>query len=518
LFFFFFLSVDTVSWAPLFDAVPTSFDSSFSVDWVQRAPGMDDPLPTTPGTYISGTRSTVLQSPLDSLPAPTPVSVSFGAYIDDNGAVIWSDDIATGSPTGSDAGVNGGPIALDNLGNAFFTGTFSQSTLYVHGEMYNNTAPTTASTDIFVQKRDQTGTVIWTVTFGSDRDDSVTAVQWSDGGENGEVVLLGYFTGGSLLCGGFSLPNAGSSDTWDIFIVHISTAGSITSAQRFGGTNYDEPQSLAISQDGSVSFIGSFYDYQEPEVIISGPDFQLSSQVGSNFFWLHISSDSIIGNSYSFSDGSASLSAMTIDPTNANRLLLAGTIQGSITLDEVTASGDSGNAFLAHVDVNEGTFVDLTNFAASPIISMVVSCSHVFLTGTLGLTGASATFPPLSTINQPGGSYQSNYLVKLDATTFDGIWGQSVQSTQGCQMSSDTGGQHFALGCKVSSTDFIFNGNTATFSAPGEFLALFQDNAPAACIQPAEPITCDCPTHLGTTLNFVRSHLSSAAAAELLVS
>ncbi|MDH4338376.1 MAG: SBBP repeat-containing protein [Candidatus Krumholzibacteria bacterium] len=157
------------------------------------------------------------------------------------GTYLWSQ--AFGDP-GFESGIS---VATDASGNVFMTGYFDGTVNFGGGPLVS-----AGGYDIFVAKYGPDGTHLWSQGFGDFDDDMGYAVATD---ASGNVIVTGHFSevvdfgGGPLVSNGFS----------DIFVAKYSPTGTHLWSQAFGGTNFDDGNSVATDASGNVFVTGSFW-------------------------------------------------------------------------------------------------------------------------------------------------------------------------------------------------------------------------------------------------------------------
>jgi hypothetical protein len=167
---------------------------------------------------------------------------AFVAKVDATGAVSWFQSLG-----GTESALSAG-VAVDGSGNVYVTG-------YFWGTM-NSGVPqslvSAGSYDVFVAKLSTSGTVTWAKRFGGTSSDTSTGLA-VDGSGNAHVT--GSFSGTMNSGVPQSLVSAGSSD---VFVAKLDSAGAVTWAKRFGGTNSDQSLGIAVDSSGNAHVTGYF--------------------------------------------------------------------------------------------------------------------------------------------------------------------------------------------------------------------------------------------------------------------
>lgn len=156
-----------------------------------------------------------------------------------------------------DAGVEQGQLlAVDHLGNIYFTGNFTGKTDLDPGSgTANFTSASPSSSDIFLAKYDKDGKFIWGFTIGGINQDSPSDLKIDDAGD---IFLLGYF-GGTVNFNPKSTKTLRTSKGGsDAFLAKYNSDGILTWVDAFGGTGNDIPTSMFVDILGSVTVTGFF--------------------------------------------------------------------------------------------------------------------------------------------------------------------------------------------------------------------------------------------------------------------
>lgn len=161
--------------------------------------------------------------------------------------------VKTMGGTESDAGYS---IAVDGLGNVYTTGWF-QRTVDFDPNVGVFALNAKGSWDIFIQKLDARGSLVWAKAVGGIDGDQGYAIA-VDGSMN--VYTTGYFRG----VVDFD-PNAGISyltavESWDVFIQKLDANGSFLWAKSMGGIGGDIGYGIEVDDFGNVYSTGFFRD------------------------------------------------------------------------------------------------------------------------------------------------------------------------------------------------------------------------------------------------------------------
>ena len=145
-------------------------------------------------------------------------------------------------------------ILTDAINNTYTLGYFTN---YVDfdpspGDAFLN--PGTSSA-LFVQKMDSNGNYKWAKSFNA----SVTGYSQSGALDHlGNFYMIGYFNSAIDFGTGSGVTNLSSSGFEDAFIVKIYPSGKYASANKIGGSKYDNGYSLQMGSSGDMYATGSF--------------------------------------------------------------------------------------------------------------------------------------------------------------------------------------------------------------------------------------------------------------------
>ncbi|MEZ4771866.1 MAG: T9SS type A sorting domain-containing protein [Bacteroidia bacterium] len=168
--------------------------------------------------------------------------------LDDSGNFLWANAMGGNK---SDIGLS---VATDPSGDVFITGYFDGTGDFDPGAgVYNLTSA--GFIDIFVQKTDASGNLLWAVSIGGTGFEEGHAMA-TDG--LGNVFVTGYFEKTVDFdpgAGGFPLTTNGGAD---VYILKLDPAGSLLWATSFGSGSDDGGLSIATDLHGNVYTTGFF--------------------------------------------------------------------------------------------------------------------------------------------------------------------------------------------------------------------------------------------------------------------
>lgn len=189
----------------------------------------------------------------------------------ETGEVLWAKRIISNTP------VLGTDIAIDQEGNSYITGLFTDTIIFASPEV--PTLYGESSDDVFVIKVDTEGNFVWAKAFvGS----SFSAGRSIAVNENGSVVVTGRFSGVVDFNPGLETFELTSEGIDDAFVVKLNTDGDFIWAKAFLGPQSNIGEGIAIDADGNVYTTGRFAGTAEFDP--GDESFELSTVSGSAVF------------------------------------------------------------------------------------------------------------------------------------------------------------------------------------------------------------------------------------------
>ena len=152
--------------------------------------------------------------------------------------------------------LSGSSTAIDPLGNVYTTGRFSGTVDFDPSVGGTTNLTSVGSSDIFIQKLDALGDLIWVKQIGNTNYDDAKGITLD---AMGNIYTIGVFTGAVDFD-----PSSGDSTMLtsngftDIFIQKLNAAGNFVWAKSMGGGSYDYGYDVAVDAAGNVYTTGSF--------------------------------------------------------------------------------------------------------------------------------------------------------------------------------------------------------------------------------------------------------------------
>ena len=168
--------------------------------------------------------------------------------LDPNGNLLWAKSLGG---SGFDQGVS---ITTDALGNVYTTGDFDTIVDFDPGVGTLNLTSAGVS-DIFIQKLDANGNLIWAKSMGGTSEDFGHAITTD---ALGNVYTTGWFSAIVDFDPGTGTLNLTTAGIYDIFIQKLDANGNLIWAKSMGGTGDDYGTSITVDALGNVYTTGYF--------------------------------------------------------------------------------------------------------------------------------------------------------------------------------------------------------------------------------------------------------------------
>ena len=173
----------------------------------------------------------------------------FISKLDSMGNLVWA------RAFGSTDWDKGNSIALDNSGNIYATGFFSDTVDFDPGPgVFNLTS--VGITDIFICKLDASGNYLWAKSVGGTDYDFGISIKTDD---SGNVYTTGNFLDTVDFDPCAATYSITSMGTYDIFILKLDSSGNYIWVKTFGGQEPQSVSSIDVDASGNVYTTGYFY-------------------------------------------------------------------------------------------------------------------------------------------------------------------------------------------------------------------------------------------------------------------
>ncbi|MFK7787707.1 MAG: T9SS type A sorting domain-containing protein [Crocinitomicaceae bacterium] len=245
-------------------------------------------------------------------------------------------------------------LTTDNSGNVYSVGQFSDSVDLDpgSGELMQVSI---GGTDMYIQKLDANGNLLWGHSLGSFGSDAGKAITIDD---TGNVYITGAFGGTVDFDPGAGIYELTSNGSFDIFILKLDNNGNFIWAQSFGGTAWDVPNEIVLDNLGNLYSVG-YFSGSVSELIDFDPTSgveNLSCQGSSDIYIqkLDVNGNFIWAKSIGGSDNDRAYD-VTLD--NSNNPIITGYFSSTVDFDPnmgVTTLTSNGarDICIAKLDVN----------------------------------------------------------------------------------------------------------------------------------------------------------------------
>lgn len=237
--------------------------------------------------------------------------------LDVNGNFIWVKQMVGDSARGLS-------IATDTNDNVYTTGLFYETVDFDPGQ---GTANLTSRGwyDIFVQKLDTNGDLLWVNHMGAETADQGNSLTVD---LDGNVYVTGEFSDTVDFDPGAGTKNLTSADLSDIFIQKLDTNGNLLWVKQIGGTHYDNGNAIKTDASGNIYILGNFngtvdFDPGEGVTNLKGQNFDM--------FLLKLKSDGSFSwakNSFGSFTSDSSANGIAID--NNDNIYTIGAFTGEV--------------------------------------------------------------------------------------------------------------------------------------------------------------------------------------------
>lgn len=167
---------------------------------------------------------------------------------DPNGNLLWANTI------GGSGHVWGEDMVIDGLGNLYLTGHFGGTPDFDPGPGISNIS-VVGGYDLFVQKIDSNGNMLWIRTIGGNIDQQGFALCLDD---YDNIYVTGTFEGTADFDPGIGVYNVTTTGQFDVFVLKLDLNGNFDWVANVGGTQEDQGYGINTDQNGNVYATGRF--------------------------------------------------------------------------------------------------------------------------------------------------------------------------------------------------------------------------------------------------------------------
>lgn len=361
----------------------------------------------------------------------------------------WAQGV--GSPTLE----QGRSVTTDTQGNVYVVGVF-QGTVDFDPGPSTFTMASAGFRDVYITKTSYTGILLWAKRIGGSGDEESRSITCD---ANGDLLITGNFQ--STI--DFD-PDAGiaflSANSFDVFVLKLTSSGSYSWAVNFGGNNYDIGNGIATDASNNVYITGNFLSVADFD---PGVGTYTVSTAGSNdIFVVKLSSFGSFVWASTFG-GTSSDRGISISVDASGNVYTTGEFHTTCDFDPGVGtytinSLGSTDIFVSKLD-NNGNFVWAYGFGnVNTDAGLAINATNA---GSVVLTGrysGTVDFDPgvgVSSFTSSGGSYDV-FVLNLNAAGALN-WIRCVGSggeENGKSLSLDASGNVYFCGTYQSTTDF----------------------------------------------------------------
>ncbi len=392
---------------------------------------------------------------------------------------IWASQI------GSVGGELSKGVTLDAAGNVYSTGYFAGTVDFDPGVGTLNLI-SAGSNDVFIQKLDVTGNLVFAKQMGSTASDNGNDITLDAAGN---IYVTGDFRGTVDFDPGAGVSNLTALGAGDIFIQKLDAAGNFVWARQMGGTDFESANAIVIDNSGNVYTTGRFegiVDFDPGAGVsnltsLGSRDVFISKlDASGNFVWVKQMGGT------SFEEGFS----LDIDPSG--NLYTTGVFRDIIDFDpgagvfNLTSTGND-DIFIQKLDAT-GAFVWAKQIGGSSGgdegRSLTIDATGVYVTGKFFGT---VDFDPgvgILNLNSLGGD--DVFVLKLDVVG-NFVWvkqmgGASSDAARGIAL--DTSGNIYTTGFFMGTADFdpgVGISNMISVGAEDVFISKLDINGDFLC-------------------------------------
>ncbi len=304
-------------------------------------------------------------------------------------------------------------IATDNNDNVYICGSFRE-TVDFDPSVAEMNITSTGSADVYIEKLNPAGELLWVKTFGSTSPDYAFDLKLD---ANANVYVIGRFVKTIDFDPGAGNTSITSAGATDIFLEKLDTDGNFQWVKTWGSSSTDGGEALAVDNDGNIYTTGYFRKTIDFDLGTGTAD--LTAQGSNKNIYIqkmdtngnHIWVKGLLGaNCYP--------SAITTD--DLGNVYTTGYFSGTVDFDPampaVNKTSHGQNDIFTQKLSSNGDFVWVSTVEGTgnntPSDLAVASDGSVFVTGSFNGT---ADFDPSSnTMNVPTTGQEDGFLQKLD--------------------------------------------------------------------------------------------------------
>ncbi|WP_177199918.1 T9SS type A sorting domain-containing protein [Flexibacter flexilis] len=396
------------------DIFITKFDANGNFIWAKSIGGTSTEeaytitADATGNIYLSG----IFTGTVDFDPSAATYNLTalgtdiFVLKLNNSGNFVWAQAM-----TGLGGG-NSFAIAVDNAGNVYNTGYLWGIMDFDPGALVLNLSATLAYDNLFVQKLDASGNLVWAESMSGLGNSYGNAITIDN---SGNVLVSGYFTG--IVDFDPSLASANlSASSEDALALKLNSAGTLVWVKKLGGTSDERSSSIEVDAAGNVYAAGYFGGTADFDP--SAATANLTSAGNTDIFTVKLSAaGNYVWAKRAGASGADAATSVYLDASN--NVYTTGFYQATVDFDpsasvaNLTSAG-SNDAFVQELD-NNGNFLwvrGVGGIGSDKANAIAIDGTpNLYITGTF--QGTADFDPDASIANLTAVSSSDIFLLKL---------------------------------------------------------------------------------------------------------
>ena len=152
---------------------------------------------------------------------------------------------------GIDNSETGNDVAVDNNGNVYIAGGYTSTSVNFSGTTLTNSGSALYTNDLFIAKYDALGNLSWAISPVGTGSEGVTKLAIDS---NGDLLAFGSFST-DITLGATTYTSAGSTD---LVLMKYNAVGTVSWAKQMGGANMDLGYGIALDSQDNILLTGGF--------------------------------------------------------------------------------------------------------------------------------------------------------------------------------------------------------------------------------------------------------------------
>ncbi|MBI2424053.1 MAG: hypothetical protein HYV27_14580 [Candidatus Hydrogenedentes bacterium] len=406
-----------------------------------------------------------------SLFACAVLSMILGAVLLFSGAAA-AEDVRYGYAlrTGGTGDDFGNRTVVDGSGNVYITGYYNGTVDFDPGAGTTNLT-SAGGTDIFVQKLDSTGALVWVKSMGGTNGDEGRDLFVDT---SGNVYLTGVFRGTADFDPGAGAANLMSAGNVDSFVEKLDATGNYVWARKFGSTQIDQGFGVTADTSGNVIATGGFRGTADFDPGAGTANLTSTNTNTQDVYVVKLNSTG----DYQFAvkmGGNAPDYGQDIVTDGSENIYITGYIQGTADMDPSASTANLVSAgvqdsFVAKLS-STGAYIWAQRMGSTGVDTgygiELDSAGNVYTTGNY--VGTVDFDPGAGAANLTSLGVEDAYIQKLDSSGLY-VWAKSIggaASDIGYAIALDSAANVFAAGYFNGTVDFDPGAGAANLTSAG---------------------------------------------------